>query len=293
MFRDWGLGVGLRPAHYASFLDGHAKSVAWVEVISENFLPRSGEPWGRPFQKLKKVRENYPVALHGVSMSLASVDALDPAYLKRLKALVDAVDPIVVSDHVCWTGVDGENLHDLFPVPYSEEVLDWVSEKILRAQDFLGRRILVENVSSYVEFESSEMTEWDFVAELARRADCGLLLDVNNIFVSATNHEFSASEYLRAMPAERVGQIHLAGHSERDGYLIDTHDAPVREEVWSLYREALRHVGPVSTMIERDGNIPEWEELEQEVLHAGRIRDEVIGKGQAASGFACREPATL
>jgi len=290
MFSTLGSGVGLRSAHYAPFLAGSVSSAAWVEVVTENFLTREGHRPARPFQILSRVRCNYPVVLHGVSLSLASADPTSPSYLRRLRELADAIQPVWISDHLCWTGVDGENLHDLYPVPYNEEVLAWVTDKICRVQDALGRRILIENVSAYTDFTTSAMPEWEFVAEVARRADCGILLDVNNVYVSSVNQNFNALTYLEALPVERVGQMHLAGHSVKKGYLFDTHDAPVCDQVWALYARAVKRFGAVSSMIERDDKIPDWEELEQEVLKMGRIRDEAA---QQAAPRARRLAATL
>jgi len=273
-FKDRGIGVGLRPPHYPRFLNGKPNSVSWVEVITENFLPWSNETRIRPEQTLMKIRQNVPVALHGVSLSLGSVDPLSVTYLARLKQLAQTVEPIWISDHLCWTGTGDKNLHDLLPLPYTEEAISVLVRNISEVQKALGRRILVENVSSYAEFEHSEMKEWEFINEVVRRSDCGILLDVNNVFVSAFNHGFDPLEYLNAIPKDRVGQIHLAGHSNNGTHLVDTHDAPVSEPVWDLYRWVTENFPLVSTMIERDGKIPEWETLEAELLRAARIRSE-------------------
>jgi uncharacterized protein len=279
IFKDMGVGVGLRPAHHSNFLNEKPevmkKTISWVEVISENFMPWKGLDFGISFQTISKVRQDYPVALHGVSMNLGSVDPLNKDYLKRLKILVDAIDPAMVSDHVSWTGVNGQNLHDLLPLPYTQEALDTFSEKLDQAQNILGRRMLIENPSSYLEFKTSEMSEPEFIVELLKKADCGFLLDVNNVYVSSVNHGFDPIDYLKQIPAERVGQIHLAGHSKMNGYLIDTHDEPVCDEVWNLYQWSVGHFGPRSTMIERDANIPEWQELEKELLKIGEINDKI------------------
>jgi uncharacterized protein len=237
-------------------------------------MAREGHAPGRSAQLLEKVRARLPVVLHGVSLSIGSADSLDRGYLARLRELIHRIEPAWVSDHLCWTGVDGENLHDLMPLPYTHEALTHVVDRISAVQDTLGRRILIENVSSYVEFAHSEMQEWEFVREVLERADCGLLLDVNNIYVSSVNHGFDPVKYLRAIPANRVAQIHLAGHTRKDGYLIDTHDHPVCPEVWDLYRLAVREFGLVSAMIERDAEIPDWDTLDAEVRMIGRIRDE-------------------
>jgi uncharacterized protein (UPF0276 family) len=251
-----GFGLGLRPVHFQDFLT-RTVPVDFVELISENFMVEGG----RPLHMLDKVRERHPVILHGVSMSIGSSDGLDRDYLARLRRLADRVDPLWVSDHLCWTGTGGFNSHDLLPLPYSEESLTVVCANVAQAQDALGRPLLIENPSSYVTFRASEMSEWDFLAELSRRSGCELLLDVNNIFVSASNHGFDAGAYLDAVPFERVRQIHLAGHSQGKTMLIDTHDHPVPAPVWALYEEACRRAGPVATMIERDDDIPPLDEL--------------------------------
>ena len=255
---DSRFGLGLRKPHYADFLDGDVPvAVDFVEVISENFMV----PGGKPRDVLRRVRERHPVALHGVSMSIGSVDPLDLDYLDGLKTLADRVQPLWISDHLCFTGLRGVNMHDLLPLPYTEEALDHVAERVKRVQDHLGRRLVLENVSSYVTYAASELSEWDFIAELARRADCEILLDINNVYVSAFNHEFDASEFLRAMPRERVRQFHLAGHTHKGSHIIDTHDHPVVPDVWALYAEAVRLFPGVPTMIERDAEIPPYEEL--------------------------------
>ena len=255
-----GFGLGLRRPHYAEFL-ARDVPVDFVEIISENFMVDGG----RPLATLDAIRERYPVAMHGVSMSIGSAAGLDRNYLKRLKALTDRVRPLWVSDHLCWTGVGGHNSHDLLPLPYSEESLDTVCSNIAIAQDALGRPMLFENPSSYVQFADAGLTEWEFLAEMCRRTGCFLLLDVNNIFVSSRNHRFDASAYLTSIPTDRVRQIHLAGHSQGETMLIDTHDHPVAPDVWSLYEAASRRFGPVATMIERDDDIPPLEDLLQEL----------------------------
>lgn len=266
-----GVGLGLRTVHYAHILE-HEPAVDWFEVLSENYMQTKG----RPLHFLDRIAERYPVALHGVSLSIGSTDPLCRDYLKKLKSMIARFDPAVVSDHLCWTGVNGENLHDLMPLPYTEKTIRHVVSRIERVQERLGRRILIENVSSYLNYRSSEMEEWEFLSEIALRADCGLLLDINNIYVSSVNHGFDPKAYLDALPAHRVGQMHLAGHSTRElpdgrSFLIDTHDEPVRAEVWELYRHACESVGAINTMIERDGNIPALAELENELNQARRI----------------------
>ena len=251
-----GFGLGLRKPHYAAFLDGSA-DVDFVEVISENFMV----PGGRPRDILRRVRARYPVALHGVSLSIGSAEGLDRGYLARLRALADEVDPLFVSDHLCWTRTGGFNAHDLLPLPLTEEALAVVCANIDQAQDALGRTMLFENPSSYLSFAGSEMSEWAFLAEMTRRTGCDLLLDINNIHVSGHNHGFDPRAYLAGLPLDRVRQIHLAGHSQGAHLLIDTHDQPVPDPVWRLYGEAMARLGPVAVMIERDDNIPPLEEL--------------------------------
>src|SRR5579859_661395 len=255
-----GFGLGMRPVHYQDFLTRDIP-VDFIEVISENFLVDGG----RPLHVLDQVRRRHPVILHGVSMSIGAADGLDRDYLARLRSLADRIDPLWVSDHLCWTGAGGFNSHDLLPLPYSEEALAVVCANIAQAQDALGRPLLIENPSSYVTFAASEMSEWEFLAEMSRRSGCFLLLDVNNIYVSGSNHGFDPRAYLDAVPFERVRQIHLAGHSQGKTLLIDTHDHPVPDPVWALYDEACRRAGPVATMIERDDDIPPLDELLSEL----------------------------
>jgi uncharacterized protein (UPF0276 family) len=265
-FPALGCGVGLRPVHYAHVLDTRP-AVDWFEVISENFMV----PGGRPLHVLERVRADYPLVLHGVSLSIGSSDPLDLAYLGELRALAERIEPAWVSDHLCWTGVGGHNLHDLLPLPYTEEALAHVVERIKRVQDTLGRRIALENVSSYLEFNDSHLTEWEFLAALAERADCAILLDVNNIFVSAYNHGFDPHTYLAAVPRGRVAQYHLAGHSDHGTHLLDTHDHPVRDEVWALFADAVRDIGPRSTLIEWDDRLPAFERLCAEAEQARAV----------------------
>jgi len=262
-------GLGLRTDHYADFRATPARElgVDWLEVISENYLV----PGGKPLAHLHAIRRDCPMVMHGVSMSIGGTDPLDLRYLRELKALADRIEPAWISDHLCWTGVDGRNLHDLLPLPYTEEALRHVAARVLRVQDLLGRRLVLENVSSYVRWSADEMTEWEFIAELARRADCELLLDVNNVYVSATNHGFDPRAFIDALPAERIRQIHLAGHeTNEDGFLVDTHDHPVCEPVWELYRHTIARLGPLPTMIERDDHIPPLAELVAELDRARR-----------------------
>lgn len=265
--RFGGFGLGMRTPHYAAFLAGEVP-VDFVEVISENHMGEGG----RPLRTLDLVREKYPVALHGVSMSIGSATGLDSAYLSRLKALAERLEPLWISDHLCWTGIDGFNSHDLLPLPYTREALDVVADNVGHAQDVLQRPMLFENPSSYISFADDAMTEWEFLAELTRRTGCYLLLDINNIYVSGTNHGFDPMEYLLAIPADRVRQIHLAGHSHgRDGLLIDTHDHPVPDPVWALYSKVIDRFGDVAVMVERDDDIPPLTDLMAELEIARRL----------------------
>ena len=257
----------MRKPHYADFLEGSVP-VDFVEVISENFLVDGG----RPRDILRRVRETYPVALHGVSLSVGSADGLDPDYLRRLRALADAIEPAFVSDHLCWTRFGGHQSHDLLPLPYTAEALALVCRHVDQAQEALGRQMLIENPSSYVTFAADEMREWEFLGELAARTGCGLLLDVNNIYVSAQNHGFDPASYLAAIPFAAVRQIHLAGHTSReiDGrtLLVDTHDQPVPDPVWRLFAQAIARAPHAWAMIERDDNIPPLSELLAELAVA-------------------------
>jgi uncharacterized protein (UPF0276 family) len=265
-----GFGLGLRRQHYEYILE-HRPRLDWFEIISENYTV----PGGRPLHTLDRIRADYPMVMHGVSLSIGSSDPLDERHLSDLRTLAERIEPAWISDHLCWTGVGGHNAHDLLPLPYTGEALAHVTERILRVQDRLRRRIAIENVSSYMSFRHSEMPEWEFLAAVAETADCGILLDVNNIFVSAFNHGFDAQRYLEAMPADRIWQFHLAGHSDHGKFLLDTHDHPIRPEVWALYADACRRFGRVSTLIERDDNIPELPELLVEVEEARRIQESV------------------
>ena len=274
-----GFGLGLRPQHYSEILDGKP-DIDWFEFIAENYLI----PGGQPLAMLDKVAARYPLVMHGVSMSIASTAPFDEDYLDGLKALAKRVEPKWVSDHLCWTGVHGLNLHDLLPFPYTAEALDHVCARIHYVQERLGRPLCLENVSTYVEFNSSEMTEWEFIAEMTRRTGCWLLFDVNNVYVSSFNHGYNAKEFLEGIPADRVIQFHLAGHSEMGTHIIDTHDHPVTPEVFDLYALALKRFGPVSTMIERDDNIPPLAELIDELNHTRKIAARVLGKSSGLAG---------
>jgi len=261
-----GFGLGLRAEHYEAVLQDRPR-VDWFEVLSENYLV----PGGKPLHYLERIRERYPLVMHGVSLSIGSTAPLDLDYLRELKALAARIEPHWVSDHLCWTGVDGVNLHDLMPLPYTDEALRHVAERVARVQDVLGRRIVLENVSTYVSYSSSEMSEWEFLSALAARADCEILLDINNIYVSSVNHGFDPLEFLEAVPVERVRQFHLAGHQNRGRYIIDTHDAPIAAPVWELYKAAVARFGDVATMIERDAHIPPLAELVSELDEARRL----------------------
>ncbi|HTR88062.1 MAG TPA: DUF692 domain-containing protein [Reyranella sp.] len=256
MSSDTDFGLGLRPEHYEEIVANPGK-VGWFEALSENYMV----PGGRPLHWLDQFRRDYPMALHGVSLSIGSIDPLDETYLDALTALINRVEPMWVSDHLCFTGLRGLNMHDLLPLPYTEEALNHVAERVMRVQDRIGRRLVLENVSSYVTYAASELTEWDFIAALCERADCEILLDVNNVYVSAFNHEFDAMAFLRAMPKARVRQFHLAGHLHKGTHIIDTHDHPIVPDVWELYAEAVKLFPGVPTMIERDADIPPYAEL--------------------------------
>jgi len=267
---DLGLGVGLRTVHFPYILE-HQPEVDWFEIISENFM----DSRGRPRYVLEQIAERYPIVMHGVSLSIGSTDPLDFDYLRRLKALASDVQPRWISDHICWTGVAGRNTHDLLPIPFTEESLTHVVERIRVVQDFLEQRIVMENPSSYVTFASSTMPEWEFVTRLAEAADCGLLLDVNNVYVSCFNHAMDPQNFIESLPHDRVVQFHLAGHSNYETHLIDTHDDHVIDPVWDLYRTARSHTGGVSTLLEWDAKIPPFPVLHAEVLKA---RDAIAGR---------------
>jgi uncharacterized protein (UPF0276 family) len=261
-----GFGLGLRTPHYSHILKNWP-TIDWFEAISENYMVEGG----RPLFILDQVRERYPVVLHGVSLSIGSTDPIDKGYLKSLKRLIQRVNPPWVSDHLCWTGTNGHNIHDLLPLPYTQETLRHIVKRVKLVQDFLERQILLENVSSYMEFADSTMTEWEFLKSVVEEADCKILLDINNIYVSSVNHSFDPLDYLNAIPKERVVQFHLAGHSNKKTFLLDTHDHPVKPDVWDLYEKALKRFGPVSTMIERDDHIPPFSKLFAELEQAKNI----------------------
>lgn len=271
-----GFGLGLRTEHYETILETRPP-IDWFEVLSENYLVSGG----KPLYYLDRIRADYPVVMHGVSLSIGG-DRINREYLKRLKELADRVEPEWISDHLCWTGINDTNLHDLMPLPYTEEAVAHVVSHVSEVQEFLGRRILLENVSSYVTYKQSAMTEWEFLRAIAERADCSILLDVNNIYVSSFNHDFDPNSYLRGIPVERVHQFHLAGHRNCGNYIVDTHDEAVIDPVWELYAQAVRRFGDVSTMIERDDHMPPLSELLDELDRARRIAAEVQSQVVAA-----------
>lgn len=267
-----GFGLGLRTTHYADFL-AKKQPLDWLEIITDNFLVEGG----KPLVMLDTIRRDYPMAMHGVAMSIGAAGGIDEAYVHKVKALAKRIEPLWISDHLCWTGPSPEQLHDLYPMPYTDEAARLVIEQIQRAQDILQRQLVLENVSSYINFKHNSASEWQFLAHIANSADCLLLVDVNNIYVSSVNHRFNALEYLHALPAKRVQQIHLAGHSDHGDYIVDTHDHPVVPAVWDLYAQACKLFGPVATMIERDDHIPPLPTLIEELA---------IARGIAARVFA-------
>jgi uncharacterized protein (UPF0276 family) len=279
---ELGVGVGLRVPHYRAILE-QRPAVDFFEIISENFMV----PGGKPLYHLERVLESYRLVQHGVSLGIGGPDPPDRAYLERLKRLVKRVEPPWVSDHFCWCGAGGAHLHDLLPLPYTEQTVRVVSERARMLQDFLEVPFALENTSSYLTYTASSMTEWQFVSEIAERADIGLLFDVNNVYVAAYNHGFDAYQFVRNVPHERILQIHLAGHTNLGKYIIDTHDGPVIDPVWDLYRETIEHTGPVSTLVEWDDAIPPLEVVLQEAERARSVRDAAVAR--RASGSAGRD----
>ncbi len=264
-----GFGLGLRTDHYEQVLNDRP-AIDWLEIISENYMVEGG----KALHYLDRIRDLYPMVMHGVSMSIGSTAPLNFDYLADLKQLIARVEPEWVSDHLCWTGVHGRNLHDLMPLPYTEETIAHVAARVEQVQDFLGRQILLENVSSYVTYNASQLSEWEFLSAIAERADCLLLLDINNIYVSSHNHAFDPLDYLDGVPVDRIQQFHLAGHSYQNQLIIDTHDHPICDPVWLLYQQAVERFGRISTMIERDDNIPPLDELVAELEVARRLAAE-------------------
>jgi hypothetical protein len=271
-----GFGLGLRSEHYLDLIE-HEQPVDWLEILSENYMIAGG----KPLYYLDKIAERYPLVMHGVSLSIGSVDPLNQDYLHDLKQLAQRVKPKWISDHLCWTGTQGINLHDLMPLPYTEEALAHLVARVTQVQDFLGQRILLENVSSYLSYQHSTISEWEFLGNLAQQADCLILLDINNIHVSAHNHGFDPLTYLYAMPADRIQQIHLAGHLNKGDYSIDTHDHDIIDSVWDLYAESVKRFGHISTMIERDDDIPPLETLLTELQKARDISTAALAHPQS------------
>ena len=288
-YQGLGFGLGLRKEHYQDVIDSfetedsqqteHSINVDWFEVLTENYLV----PGGKPLYYLEKIAEQYPMVMHGVSMNIGNTEPLDKNYLEQVKLLKNRINAHWLSDHLCWTGTNGSNAHDLLPLPYTEESVKNVADRISQVQDFLGCRMLIENVSSYVSYKQSDMSEWEFLNEVAERADCLLLLDINNIYVSSVNHEFDPLDYLLQVPKQRVQQFHLAGHSDYGDYVIDTHDMPVCDAVWSLYAKAVERFGDVTFMIERDDNIPPLNELLLELDLARDVSENVLKGGYYSS----------
>jgi hypothetical protein len=270
-----GFGLGLRTEHYQHVIDNKPQ-VDWFEILSENYMV----PSGKPLANLDKIRADYPMVMHGVSMSIGSTDPLNKQYLGDLKELIERVEPYWYSDHLCWTQFAHTNSHDLLPLPYNETTIAHLASRISQAQDFIGRPMLIENLSSYVTYNASVMSEWEFLNEIAKRSGCYILLDINNIFVSAHNHHFKPADYINGIDAQRVMQFHLAGHSIQNDMLIDTHDHDVCDPVWKLYKYALKRFGAVSTMIERDDNIPIFETLRKELCIAEDIAANTLGPNE-------------
>ena len=270
---DLGIGVGLRTVHFPHILANHP-AVDWFEVLSENFM----DSGGRPLHVLDQITERYPIALHGVSMSIGSTDPLDREYLRKLKALAARTRAHWVSDHLCWTGVMGRNTHDLLPMPYTDEALRHTVSRVRQVSEILERPLVLENPSSYVEFAASSMTEWEFLSRLAEEADCGLLLDVNNVYVSSFNHGFDARAYIAGIPADRVVQYHVAGHTNKGTHIVDTHSDHALAEVWDLYRLAWQRTGPTATLYEWDEDIPAFEVVHAEALKARTYREELMAR---------------
>ncbi len=268
---DLGFGLGLRVEHYETVL-AERPAIDWFEILTENYLVDGG----KPLHYLDRIRGHYPMVMHGVSLSIGSTASLDFDYLAKLATLARRVEPEWISDHLCWTGTHAHNLHDLLPLPYTDESIAHVVDRVTQVQDFLGRRLMLENVSSYVTWQASEYTEWEFLAAIAEEADCSILMDVNNVYVSSQNHGFDPLDYLQGIPVQRVGQMHLAGHSHNGSLIIDTHDHPVPDPVWELYGHAVARFGSVPTMIERDARIPPLGELLVELDHARALSAEVV-----------------
>ena len=273
-----GFGLGLRTPHYRDFIAAPQR-VDWLEIISENYLVDGG----KPLYYLDRIRRDYPMAMHGVSLSIGSSDPLDLDYLAQIRKLAERIEPAWISDHICWTGTASLNMHDLLPLPYTRQALEHLVARVAQVQDFLGRPLVLENASTYVTFRSDELTEWNFIAELVKRSGCELLLDVNNVHVSSVNHGFAPRTFIDAIPAAAVRQIHLAGHEDNGDYIIDTHDHPIVDPVWDLYAYTLQRIGMVPTMIERDDHIPPLAELVAELDQARRIAAEACTPAREAA----------
>lgn len=263
--------MGLRSTHYQEIM-AQNPLIDWFEIIAETFMLDGGKAQ----YYLDYFNERYRIVPHGVSLSIGSVDPLDPHYLKRLKKLLDKVNAPWFSDHICWTKVHGKNLHNLMPLPYTEETVKFVSQKIRQVQDYMQRPFIFENVSSYVEFQESQMSEWEFVTAVSEQANCGILLDINNVFVSAFNHHFDAMEYINHIPVERVYQFHIAGHKDKGTYLLDTHDADLRDEVWDLFSSACQRFPDASVLLERDDHIPPLTDMMIELNHARALHQQKV-----------------
>jgi len=271
--RDYlGFGLGLRPEHYSSILETTPAPIEWLEIITENYLVSGG----KPLYFLDKINEKYPLVMHGVAMALGNTDPLNWDYLHKVKQLSQRINPAWISDHLCWTGIDQKNSHDLLPLPYTEEAATHLIERIKLVQDFLEKPFLIENVSSYIEYHQSSMTEWDFLNTICEESNCLLLLDVNNVYVSGFNHDFDPTIYIDAIASKHIQQIHLAGHSHHDSHIIDTHDHPVADPVWQLYAHTISRHGQISTMIERDDNIPPLADVLEELMMAKQIATATI-----------------
>jgi len=282
---DLGVGIGLRTVHYGHILEKKPK-VDWFEIISENFMYTDG----RPLQILEQVNDQYPIIMHGVSMSIGSTDPINWDYMKRLKNLAARVKPAWLGDHVCWTGVNGRNGHDLLPIPYNEETLKHLVERIKIVQDYLERPIVLENPSTYMTFKASTMPEQEFIRRMAEESDCALLLDVNNVYVSCRNHHWDPWEYLEGVPYDRVVQIHLAGHTTKERYCLDTHDHPVKDQVWDYYADVMKRAGSRATLLEWDDLIPTFEDVHAEALKAQQYRPALKELKQAGAKKPRREP---
>lgn len=263
------LGIGLRSVHYAHLLEEPQTQIRWFEAISENYMGTQG----RPLEILEKIRRDFPVALHGVSLSIGAVGAPNLGYLKKLRELIHRIDPLLVSDHLCWTGDGHANIHDLLPMPFTRESLNYLAVRLDQAQSLIGRQLLLENVSSYLTYKHSEMTEWEFLAELVQKSGCKILLDINNVYVSSMNHGFEPQTYLDAIAAEWVGQIHLAGFTDMGNFLFDTHSKAVHQSVWDLYERTIQRMPEVPVLLEWDEDIPPFSRVEAEALKAKSIWD--------------------